>query len=336
MNNGLIAIMDTEEAYAVKLAGYFKEKSGLGYNVQVFTDINSFLAFDQTNYTDILIISEACGDYAANLINTGQVYILSEGSIDISLTEYSSIYKYQSAENIIREVMTNYASTGSTGNRVSIPTVSTDVISVYSPIGRCGKTTFALVLGCLLAKKNNTLYISLEEYSGMTLYTGTWPTGDLSDLLYFYRQNPCNLDKKLLSLSHSLHGLDYIPPIHFSLDLKYMDGEDWHNFIRDMIAAGRYQNIILDISDSTVDIFELINMSDIIYFPVLDDAVSLEKINNFKYIASKLGRDGFFSRLREIRLPSPNISTADTNAFDSLLFGTYGSAIAGLIKAYDK
>lgn len=336
MINGLIAILDSEEAYAVKLADYFKEKSGLGYNVQVFTNIYSFLDFDKTNYTDILIISEAFGDYVTDLINTRQVYILSEGSIDISLTEYSSIYKYQSTENIIRDVMANYASAVSPGTRISIKTVCSDIISIYSPVKRCGKTTFALVLGCLLAKTACTLYISMEEYSGISLYTGSWPSGDLSDLLYFYRQNPANLDKKLLSLSHSLHQLDYIPPMHFSLDFKYMNGEDWRDFIRDIIAIGRYENIILDISDSAVDVFELLNMSDIIYFPVLDDALSAEKINNFKYIAGKLGKDQFFSKLREIRLPNADISATDTDTFNSLLFGSYGSSIADILNAYDR
>ena len=97
MNNGLIAIMDYEEAYTVKLADFFRAKSGINYDVYVFTNIHSFLEFNKNNFTDILIISEIYGDYIADFINVGQIYILSEGSINISLADFSCIYKYQSA-----------------------------------------------------------------------------------------------------------------------------------------------------------------------------------------------------------------------------------------------
>lgn len=336
MNNGIIAIMDSEEAYAVKLADYFKTKSGIGYSVRVFTSIHSFLDFEKTNFTDILIISEIYGDYVSDLKNTGQVYILSEGSIDIALTQYCSIYKYQSTENIIRDVMTNYADIVSTKSGISLKTAASDILSVYSPVKRCGKTTFALVLGSLLSRTEPALYISLEEYSCLSFYTGAEPTGDLSDLLYFYRQNPDNLDKKLLSLSHSLHGMDYIPPIHFSLDLKYMNGEDWSSFIEDIAATGRYKHIILDISDSLIDIYELLSISDIIYFPILNDVLSMEKVNNFKQSLKQLGRETLMKKFKEIILPDVNFTAFNTDIFNGLLYGSYGSTVQKIIEEYGK
>ncbi len=76
MNDGLVAIVDSEEDYAVKLADYFNAKSGLGYNVQVFTNIYSYLEFDKNNYTDILIISYIYGDYLSDLLHTRQIFYL--------------------------------------------------------------------------------------------------------------------------------------------------------------------------------------------------------------------------------------------------------------------
>lgn len=322
--------MDSEEAYAVKLADYFKTKSGLSYTIQVFTNIDSFLDYDKRDFTDILIISEVYSDYITDLTNTSQIYILSEGSIDISLTEYSTIYKYQSTENIIRDVMTSYASLAPSNSRISLKTATSNIISVYSPVKRCGKTTFALTMGCLLAQEEKTLYISLEEYSCLSYFTMASHIGDLSDLLYFYKQCPLNLDKKLLALSHSIYKLDYICPTRFSMDLKSLSGQDWCDFINDIAAAGTYQNIILDISDSIPDIFELLSISNIVYFPILDDALSMSKIANFKEVASILGKDSLLKKLYDIRLPLPDISN-DSNSFSKLLFGPYGSAISNLI-----
>lgn len=337
MNDGLVAIVDSEEDYAVKLADYFNAKSGLGYNVQVFTNIYSYLEFDKNNYTDILIISYIYGDYLSDLLHTRQIYILSENSVDIALSEFVSIYKYQSTDNIIREVMTNYSAASSVNSILSIKNACSKIYSVYSPVKRCGKTTFALAMGCLLSKEDSTLYLTLEEYSGLSFYTGTAYSGDLSDLLYFYRQNPYNLDKKLLALSHSLHNLDFIPPIRFSSDFKCMSSSDWLDLFRAIASLGVYKNIILDLSDSSVDVFPLFDLSDIIYFPVLKDSLSMEKINNFKNVIRLLGKDNLFEKIKEVLLPAFELSKSDnsheaTESFYGLLYGSYGSYIWNIIK----
>ena len=40
------------------------------------------------------------------------------------------------------------------------------IIGVFSPLGRCLKTSFALALGQILAKERAVLYLNLESYSG--------------------------------------------------------------------------------------------------------------------------------------------------------------------------
>ena len=40
---------------------------------------------------------------------------------------------------------------------------SCPIYGVYSPVGRCGKTTFSLLLGELLARKRSVLYIGFDE-----------------------------------------------------------------------------------------------------------------------------------------------------------------------------
>lgn len=340
MNDGLVAIVDSEEAYAVKLADFFKAKSGLGYNVQVFTNIYSYLEFDKNNYTDILIISYIYGDFLSDLLHTRQIYILSEDSVDIALSEFVSIYKYQSTDNIIREVMTNYSAASSVNSIISTKNACSKIHSIYSPVKRCGKTTFALVMGCLLSREERTMYLTLEEYSGVSFYTGAAYSGDLSDLLYFYRQNPYNLDKKLMALSHSLHKLDFIPPIHFSSDFKCMSVNDWLELFRAIASLGIYKNIILDLSDSSVDIFPLLDLSDIIYFPVLEDSLSMEKINNFKNVIRLLGKEALFDKIKELLLPAFELSDSDktngaADSFYSLLYGSYGSYIWNIIKTYE-
>ena len=59
------------------------------------------------------------------------------------------------------------------------------VLGVYSPVGRCLKTSFALTMGKLLAQEERVLYLNLEEFSGLSVLMKEEYKSDLSDLLYF-------------------------------------------------------------------------------------------------------------------------------------------------------
>ena len=57
------------------------------------------------------------------------------------------------------------------------------VLGVYSPVGRCLKTSFALTMGKLLAQEERVLYLNLEEFSGLSVLMKEEYKSDLSDLL---------------------------------------------------------------------------------------------------------------------------------------------------------
>ena len=61
-------------------------------------------------------------------------------------------------------------------------------LGVYSPVGRCLKTSFALTMGKLLAQEERVLYLNLEEFSGLSVLMKEEYKSDLSDLLYFLQR----------------------------------------------------------------------------------------------------------------------------------------------------
>lgn len=331
MGKGLIVIMDLEEAYATKLADYFALKSGIGYDVRVFTDYNSLVEYDKYNSTDILLISDIFMDSINELSHISQIFILRDYVLEKNSTGFVSIFKYQPCENIIREVMTGYAASATPLFGVLKSNNVSRIISVYSPVKRCGKSTFSIVAGCLLAKDEPTLYLCLEDYSALSYFTDTTSSGDLSDLLYYYIQNPLNLDKKLMSLTVSLQELDFVPPMHFSMDFKCMKGVDWSDFIRAIASLGRYQNIIIDISDSVLDIFEIFSISDTIYFPILDDVIAKEKISNFENMVCLLGKEDILDKIKKISLPETEYCGSGSSELLSLLHGSYAKTIYGIL-----
>ncbi len=337
MSNGLISIMDFDENYAVLLADYFRKKSGLGYDIKVFTELDALIEFSLINFSDILIISEEFISSIDSLKNIGSIFILFENSILHEETnykcqqEYESLYKYQSSENIIHDVMAGYANIPQKHVFSNFLPKSSKIISVYSPIKRCGKTSFSLTLGCLLARNESALYINFEEYSGFSFFSSREHLGDLSDLLYFYKQNKNNLDKKLLSLSHTLHQLNYIPPMRFSLDLRQIDSKEWVLFINDIVSLGRYSTIILDLSDCIKDVTGLLDISDTIYMPIVNDGVSVKKVADFYGAMKILNQSDTIEKITELTLPEQSYDPAVVNNMEQLLFGSMGRYVQTLI-----
>lgn len=332
MKNGIISIVDSEEEYAVRLAGFLSQKNGIGYEIQVFTDISSYMSFEEDSHSDILLISDVFGEFIPDLKNSGQIFILSGDTIDISLKDYIHIKKYQSSENILKSIMSELATQPYPKTKVILKDKKTKIICTYSPVKRCGKTTFSLVCGCILAVSNSTLYLNFEECSAVFHYTGTNMSGDLSDLLYFFRQNPANLDMKLLSLINSFNGLDFINPFRHTLDLKCMSGDNWCAFLNALVSLNRYDYIIIDISDCFIDIFSILSLADIVFLPILNDPISAIKLEMFLSNCKCLEDSSISDKLIKISLPEFSPKSDGPTHFLELLNGDYGESVKRIIQ----
>ena len=97
--------------------------------------------------------------------------------------------------------------------------------------GRCQKTSFALALGQILARQKAVLYLNLEEYAGFEqLFSCTYEK-NLSDLLYYIRQDSSNLIFRINSMVQSFQNMDDLPPALSPADLMAASWEEWSNFL---------------------------------------------------------------------------------------------------------
>ena len=167
MKKNIFAVCDLEVEYAFNFMDYLNQKRNLPFEIQVFTTAESLVAYGKENHIELLLISDKAMRKEVRDLGIGKIIILSEGVHPPELDQYSSVYKYQSSSDVIREVMACYGEEKSL-NPVDFPAMkkNMDIIGVFSPLGRCLKTSFALALGQILAKERAVLYLNLEEYSG--------------------------------------------------------------------------------------------------------------------------------------------------------------------------
>lgn len=96
-----------------------------------------------------------------------------------------SVYKYQSCETVLKEVMGFYTGKNpeSTANRVRNGNLQ--IIGLFTPVHRCLQTTFAMTLGEVLAKQYKVLYLNFESFSGLERRLNREFMADMSDLIYY-------------------------------------------------------------------------------------------------------------------------------------------------------
>lgn len=281
MKTGLLAIFDLEEQYAYHLLDYISEKQGMPFRTVAFTDMQEMKNYLNDNYVDLLLISADSFDESIADFSIGKIILLSNGNVYSEYIDYSSIYKYQSTENIIREVLDYYVNVNKDAHIMPVVKENVEIIGAYSPIGRCGKTTFAIALGQCLAEEHQVLYMNFEEFSGFGKMLDTGFPGDLSDLMYFYMQNPDSIAIKLKAIVGQLQGMDYVPPLVYQKDLREIDAAQWARLIKHIAATSEYDKIIIDLGNMVSDIFEMLSICNVVYVPGVSDPVQRYKLDSF-------------------------------------------------------
>lgn len=329
MKAGIIAICDNDVEYAHRLMQYIGSKKGVIIKTIVFTDKKALFEYVEENKADILLISPEMMD---NRLSEEQIIILSPGAVSSELTGYPSIYKYQSSDIILRELLNYFAELKKGEGVAGVIADTTEIIGVYSPIREIAQTTFAVVLGKILSEEFSVLYISLEEFSIFEKVFDISYTGDLADLVYLFRQNPEALPIKLPSIVHNLEGLSYIPPMLYSEDLRKIKIREWTELIIKIAKTGIYDKIIIDIGSMLEDIFKMIDICDICYMPVNSMWVSLMKVSVYEEYLLKSEKQDVLNKTRKIDIPEIYIDEFDEEYLEKQLIGKLGECIRSALK----
>ena len=288
-----LVICDVQSAYAENLLKILMEKLPDDYELRLFSDIDRLKAVNKRRPADILLIGEEYEEQERRELPAGRKFLMT-GSRDSPVCEEIPVFRYQPAEKILEKVLSGSSEekgcTGEVhaeradreGRKKPVQTAVKGLIGIYSPIRRIGRTRFALRLGRQLAEKADVLYLNLENFNGFeTLFDQNY-SADISDLLYFARQNEGNLIYRLSGMIRSLGRLDYIPPAFSPGDLRDVGHEEWISLFSRMEAWGDYEVIILDLGSQIEDVFQILKRCGRVYMPVLDDPVSRAKLLQFE------------------------------------------------------
>lgn len=327
----VMAIYDVDPLYAARFADVVNQKEKIPFDVLAFSSFDRLKNYAKDNPVELLLLSSAVSREEAEALGAGRVIRLADGETVQADMEYPSIYKYQSSENIIREVMACYCEKETDLTAGSPLGAEARILGIYSPVGRCLKTSLALTMGQLLAQEGRTLYLNLEECSGLSVLTGEEYREDLSDLLYFYTQGSYNL-LRLNSVIHSINALDYVPPVRYPEDLAQTDAEQISGLIGKIAGESGYESVILDIGSLGKFASGLLELCSVIYMPIKEDSVSLAKLEEFEHYLDVSGNEAVKDKIRKLRLPYHSSFGRRENYLEQLLWGELGDYVRQLLK----
>ncbi|MCM1267792.1 MAG: hypothetical protein NC302_07795 [Bacteroidales bacterium] len=284
MREKIMAICDTEEGYAFRMAEYFLEKVKLPYAVHLFTAVEELEKFAKREEIEVLLIAESAWrllkeEYVRQQV--AQLFILQE-SESAAQTDLCCISKYQSPEKVVRAVLDGIAEGDGWKGDFTATDAAAKMIGIYSPIKRCLQTSFALTLGQLLAKEHKTLYLNFEMYSGLGEILRREYQGDMMDVVYYFQSAREKLALRLPTIIQNAGGLDYIPPMQYALGIREVPGEQWLALCRDLAAIGEYEYLILDLDNGMEGLFELLKNCQKIYTITRDDPFAAAKLRQYE------------------------------------------------------
>lgn len=164
------------------------------------------------NPPEILLIAEGDVDAQIEKLGAESMILLSENKEQEE--GHKTVYKYQSADSVIQEVMAVLCRKHQPGSVCSGKT-RYGFIGVYSPVARSAKTLLALTIGQILGEEKAVLYLNMEAYSGFEKLFGLEDTGNLTDLFYFLRCREHLAYEELGRFMKPLGKMDFIPPVGF-------------------------------------------------------------------------------------------------------------------------
>lgn len=328
----IMAVYDEDPFYAERLSDYVNRKEKGIFKAQAFTSKERLEAFAKETEVDVLLTGVPGDAEAISGLKAAQkIYLTEERDAD-GVREQSEIYKYQSGDDIIRDVMAVYCERAEIKRELP-GLVSKDkrVIGVYSPVGRCGKTSLSLSIGQVLAKDEKVLFITLDTFSGFTHILDEQWKRDMSDLLYYYKQGRFHA-LRLNPIVYYLGDMAWLPPLRYPDDYSQVTAAEMADFLLQILNVSVYDTIVLDIGNFDRQVLPILEICRVVYMPVKEDMISQAKIKEFEAYVERFGNKGIKEKFYKIHVPLMTGTKRMEHFPQELLWGDMGDFVRGLLK----
>lgn len=325
MERKLFAIYDPDPEFVFRFMEYVKTRLPAAMDVRAYTEQEHLKQAVEQAPPEILLVSSVVLTEEVKRFPAGHLVILQENP-DEEEQGMKNVYKYQAPGEVLGKILEfceqKMVLMSSPGRKEGL-----EVIGVYSPVGRARKTSFAITLGQLLAEMKPVLYLNFEMFAGFEQLFSEQYSRDLSDLMYYARQKPEELNDKLAGMVCRIRKLDYVPPVRCPDDLQSIQADEWLDLFQRLGKQTSYEVVILDLSEAVHGLQDMLSACDRVYMPVRNDPVSRAKTEQFLWTLKEMQGEETTEKICQIRLPISGSGKGGKDYFTDLIEGELGDLV---------
>ncbi len=295
--NLTVAILDPQEDYARLLMEFMNQQADYGFCTVVFTEEELYLTYEKEHKVDILLYAEEFRD--SMITNLSKVsYCLSEDT----LVDNESIFKYQSASNIMNLLLERYLDLGYTWKPAHKHTGRQRVIGVFSPYYEIRQTGIAISLAKYLATKEKCVYLCLQPFFPSELL-GRGDHSSLSDIIYLLKQDGVNKSVKIKQCLEQVGELDYISGTYYFGELYELTQEEINKLLTELKENLLYETVVIEFSLCTSLALHLLKICDVLLHPQLVGEARQYFSIAFEKQLKRTGQEHLIEKLVTISIP---------------------------------
>ena len=296
----ILAFCDEEEEYAGLMTEYMERQKNLPWTVHTYTDKQKLM--EEERNVDMLLVSESAYCEELGGLQAKRLIVLNESGI-VRDRNLRYVNKYQQADQVLREVLAIYLEIAAQ----VLPNLGMDAktgfIGFFSPVRRCLQTSFALTMAQLLSRDYRTLYLNFEYFAGRQELLADMETRDLADLLYFLNAERDKFSLRLQSMVKQVGTLDYIPPMKYGQNLLTVTAEEWMQFLKKLQELGRYEYVVMDLSECMQGLFDILRICQRIYTISGEDRSAGDKLLQYERLLEQNSFEDILEKTIKCQLP---------------------------------
>ncbi len=259
MKKKKIAVCDKDTGYTRRLVDYIADREREQLEVFGFSREEDYLQAEQEWDFDVILFGETFFEQSKGYRQKEHVVLLSEGGT--LSEEVPVLFKYQSAENLLREIHFCMGSAISEPMERNIFSEKKMVISIFSPCGHRLQTPFALAAAEELAEKKNVLYLNFSVCKGFCKSAELQKGMDMGDLFYLIREGEKEFLTKLPGGIYTMGRFSVIPPPENPEHYLEWTEEEMETFLTCLLEKSEYEVLILDIGCLIPGFFRVMEQS---------------------------------------------------------------------------
>lgn len=328
----ILAVFDGDHLYAQRLTDYLNQKKKFPFQVIQFTNENALKSYAEEHVISVLLISTDVMNEEIRQWNIGTIVYLTNMEEQNEWDSCRTVYKYQSAENVVKELFSCYDALFPVGYMEPIWQEDSKIIGIYAPYGENRNTVFSFLFGVILAERYRVLYLNMEGFSGFTKMFCQDFLYDLSDILYYESLEDRHWKDKKELFIQEYKGMKWIPPVCYPEDREYLTKEMIEKILKELLKSKEFDRIVINIADHFFFASTILDLCHEIYIPIQDDVISGWKMSEFEEWMERSGRHDTKKKIKKIQLPCDDIRKGAEMSLEQLMYGTMADYVRNLIR----